>query len=125
MGAITAVMLFVSALLHELGHSVVARRYKIPVLPITLFILGGVSQIEAEAATAAPTSASRAPDRGAKRLTQGPRTAAGRCHLTGSSLSHPGRAWSRFETGKSAEPSPSHPHRPVAAGMHLCGLVQY
>src|SRR6202047_2644428 len=48
MGAVTAVMLFVSVLLHELGHSVVARRYKIPVRRITLFIFGGVSQIGAE-----------------------------------------------------------------------------
>lgn len=48
MGAVTAIMLFVSVLLHELGHSVVALRYKIPVRSITLFIFGGVGQIGAE-----------------------------------------------------------------------------
>jgi Zn-dependent protease len=48
MGAVTAVMLFVSVLLHELGHSVVALRYKIPVRRITLFIFGGVAQIGSE-----------------------------------------------------------------------------
>lgn len=47
-GAVTAVMLFVSVLLHELGHSVIALRYKIPVRSITLFIFGGVAQIGAE-----------------------------------------------------------------------------
>jgi Zn-dependent protease len=47
-GAITAIMLFVSVLLHELGHSVIAMRYKIPVRSITLFIFGGVAQIAAE-----------------------------------------------------------------------------
>jgi Zn-dependent protease len=48
MGAVTAVMLFVSVLLHELGHSVVAMHYKIPVRRITFFVFGGVSQIAAE-----------------------------------------------------------------------------
>lgn len=40
MGAVTAIMLFVSVLLHELGHSVVALRYRIPVRSITLFLFG-------------------------------------------------------------------------------------
>ena len=48
MGAVAAIMLFVSVLLHELGHSAVALRYKVPVPSITLFLFGGVSQIGAE-----------------------------------------------------------------------------
>jgi Zn-dependent protease/predicted transcriptional regulator len=47
-GAATSIMLFVSVLLHELGHSVVAMLYKIPVQSITLFIFGGVSRITKE-----------------------------------------------------------------------------
>ena len=48
MGAVTAIMLFVSVLLHELGHSVVALAYRIPVRSITLLLFGGVAQIGAE-----------------------------------------------------------------------------
>ena len=48
MGVATAIMLFGSVLLHELGHSVVALRFKVPVRSITLFLFGGVAQIGAE-----------------------------------------------------------------------------
>jgi Zn-dependent protease/CBS domain-containing protein len=47
-GAVTALMLFVSVVLHELGHSIVAIRYKIPVNSITLYIFGGIAQIGSE-----------------------------------------------------------------------------
>jgi Zn-dependent protease len=52
MGAATAIMLFVSVLLHELGHSVVAMRHGIPVRSITLFLFGGVARIGAETPSA-------------------------------------------------------------------------
>jgi Zn-dependent protease/CBS domain-containing protein len=48
MGALTALLLFVSVLLHELGHSIMAKRYGMPVPRITLFAFGGLSEIAAE-----------------------------------------------------------------------------
>jgi Zn-dependent protease/CBS domain-containing protein len=48
----TGVLFFVSLLLHELAHSVFARSHGIPVREITLFALGGVSQLEKEPASA-------------------------------------------------------------------------
>ncbi|MDE1844913.1 MAG: site-2 protease family protein [Thaumarchaeota archaeon] len=48
MGSVGTGLLFFSILLHELAHSMVARRYDIPVKSITLFIFGGVSDIAKE-----------------------------------------------------------------------------
>ncbi len=47
-GAATALLLFGSVLLHELGHSVAALRYHIPVKSINMYIFGGVAQIATE-----------------------------------------------------------------------------
>lgn len=47
-GAGTTILFFASVVLHELGHSILALRYKIPVASITLFIFGGIARIAAE-----------------------------------------------------------------------------
>jgi Zn-dependent protease/predicted transcriptional regulator len=51
MGAIAALLFFVSILLHELAHSVVAAKNGIRVTSIRLLIFGGLAQVESEPKT--------------------------------------------------------------------------
>jgi Zn-dependent protease len=52
MGVFGAAGLFLSIVLHELGHSLVARRFHVPIRGITLFIFGGVAELDREPPTA-------------------------------------------------------------------------
>lgn len=48
MAIITMLCFFGSLLLHELAHSVVARKKGVPIKSITLFLFGGVAELKAE-----------------------------------------------------------------------------
>lgn len=50
-GLAFAVLLYLSVLLHEASHALMAKRFGLPVSSITLHFLGGVTQIDGEADT--------------------------------------------------------------------------
>src|SRR5713226_9931335 len=47
-GIVSAFLLFVSVLLHELSHSYIAKKNGLPIARITLFFFGGVSEMSEE-----------------------------------------------------------------------------
>jgi len=47
-GAVTSLLFFASVMLHEIGHSYVAKKYNYKVRQIKLFIFGGISEITEE-----------------------------------------------------------------------------
>jgi Zn-dependent protease len=51
MGIVGTIALFLCVVLHEFGHSIVARKYGLPMKGITLFIFGGVAEMEDEPQT--------------------------------------------------------------------------
>lgn len=46
LGAIASVLFFATLLFHELSHSIVAQSYGVNIRSITLFVIGGVAQME-------------------------------------------------------------------------------
>jgi Zn-dependent protease len=51
MGIVGAIGLFLSIIVHEMSHSLVARRFGLPIKGITLFIFGGVAEMQEEPQT--------------------------------------------------------------------------
>ena len=93
---IATLLLFVSVLAHEFGHSLVAKSQGIPVRGITLFILGGVAQLgrepdtpgrEAWMAIAGPlvSAVDRRADAGRRLSSSAARTSWSRCSPTSAS----------------------------------------
>jgi Zn-dependent protease/CBS domain-containing protein len=52
MGFAGAIGLFISIIAHEFSHSIVARKYGLPIRGITLFLFGGVAEMDEEPKTA-------------------------------------------------------------------------
>jgi Zn-dependent protease len=51
MGIVGAIGLFLSIIAHEMSHSLVAKRFGMPIKGITLFIFGGVAEMKKEPPT--------------------------------------------------------------------------
>jgi Zn-dependent protease/predicted transcriptional regulator len=52
MGVVCAIGIFFSIVIHEFSHSMIARRFAIPIKSITLMIFGGIAQMDEEPANA-------------------------------------------------------------------------
>ncbi|MFY9913973.1 MAG: site-2 protease family protein [Nocardioidaceae bacterium] len=50
-GAVTATVLFVTLLVHELAHAITARHYGVGVRTISLWMLGGLTELDSEPST--------------------------------------------------------------------------
>ena len=62
-GLLAAAAFLTSLFAHELAHSVVARRHGVGVERVTLWLLGGMSELRDEAPDAVPICASPSPGR--------------------------------------------------------------
>ena len=72
MAVIAAIIFFVSILLHELGHSLVARRNGMEIEGITLWLFGGVSQFKESSRARARNFGSASPGRPSRSCSEPP-----------------------------------------------------
>ena len=118
-----AVILYLSVLLHEASHALMARRLGFPVGAITLHFLGGMTAIEGEARKPSPG----VPDRGGRSVDLAGR----RCRCAGPLVRHPRRpspgrgrgSCRRQPAGRPAQPRPG-PATRRRPGAQVAGLAR-